>query len=79
MWDVLITIGNLAFIPALLPTIVNRRAFIPRITSGMSMVGIATVIVGLVGAGLVISPIVVGAIGILWALIFVYRGRSEIE
>ena len=74
MWDVLITLGNLAFIPALLPTIANRRAYVPRLTSGMSIAGILIVIVGLTGAGLVLSPIVVAAIGVMWGLIFIFRG-----
>ncbi|MBI2913050.1 MAG: hypothetical protein HYY03_03940 [Chloroflexi bacterium] len=77
MWDVLITFGNLAFIPALLPTILNRDAYVPRLTSGISLLGVAVVIVGLAGAGLVISPIVVAAIGMMWGLIFVFRGEPS--
>lgn len=41
--------------------------------------GVATVIVGLIGTGFVLSPIVVTVIGMMWALIFVYRGRTEVE
>ena len=76
MWDALITAGNLVFIPALLTTIVNKRTYIPRITSGISLLGVATVIIGLVGEGLVLSPIVVAAIGVLWGFIFLFRGQS---
>jgi hypothetical protein len=36
---------------------------------------VSTVIVGLVGAGLVFSPIVVAVIGLLWVYIFLYRGQ----
>lgn len=79
MWDVLITIGNLAIIPALLPTLVNRRSYIPRFTSGLSVLGISTVTAGLAGAGLVLSPIVVGGIACMWALIFVFRGQHQTE
>ncbi len=77
MWDVLITLGNLAFIPALVPTILNRNAYVPRLTSGISLIGIVVVVAGLVGAGLVLSPIVVAAIGMLWGLIFVFRGEPS--
>lgn len=79
MWDVLITIGNLVIIPALLPTILSRRAYVPRLTSGMSVLGIGTVVVGLAGAGLVLSPIVVGCIAVLWAFIFLRRGRAQAD
>jgi hypothetical protein len=75
VWDLLITIGNLAVIPALVPTLINRRAYVPRLTSGLSVLGISVVVTGLAGAGLVLSPIVVGVIGLMWALIFVFRGR----
>ncbi|HEU4758591.1 MAG TPA: hypothetical protein VFT91_01285 [Dehalococcoidia bacterium] len=75
MWDVLVTLGNLAFIPALMPVILNKEAYVPRLTSGMSLLGVAVVIVGLTGAGLVLSPIVVAVIGMMWVLVFLFRGR----
>lgn len=73
MWDALVTIGNLVFIPALMVTILDKRAYIPRKTSGMSLLGIVVVMIGLIGAGLVFSPIVVGGIGLLWLFIFLFR------
>jgi len=76
MWDALITVGNIAFIPALVPALLNRSAYIPRITSALSLLGVSVVVVGLLGAGLVLSPIVVAAIGMMWALIFLFRGRA---
>lgn len=79
VWDVLVTIGNLVIIPALLPTILNPRAYVPRLTSGMSVLGIGTVVVGLAGAGLALSPIVVGCIAVLWGFIFLRRGRAEVR
>lgn len=75
MWDVLITLGNLVFILALLPTVLHRGTYVPRLTSGLSLLGVAVVIVGLIGAGLVLSPIVVAVIGLLWGLIFILRGK----
>ena len=76
MWDAIITIGNIAFIPALLPTILSKRAYVPRLTSGVSMIGILVVVIGLMGAGLVLSPIVVGGVGVMWGFIFFFRGAS---
>jgi len=79
MWDALITAGNLVFIPGLLAIALNKRSYIPRLSSGISLIGVATVIVGLVGTGLVLSPIVVAAIGLLWVYIFLYRGEPAAD
>ncbi len=79
MWDAIITVGNIAFIPALLPTVLSRRARIPRLTSGISLIGILTVVIGLVGAGLVVSPIVVVGVGMMWGYIFLFRGATGVD
>ncbi len=76
MWDAIITAGNIAFIPALIPTIFSKQAYVPRITSGMCVIGVLIVVIGLMGAGLVLSPVVVGGVGVLWGFIFVFRGAS---
>jgi len=73
MWDILITAGNLIIIPALLTTAFDKRAYIPRLTSGVSVVGLTAVIVGLFGAGLVFSPIILTVIGLMWVYIFFFR------
>lgn len=73
MWDILITAGNLIIIPALLATALDRRAYIPRLSSGISLVGLVAVVIGMVGAGLVLSPIVVSIIGLFWVYIFLFR------
>jgi hypothetical protein len=75
MWDILITAGNLIIIPALLNTVLDKRTYIPRLTSGVSCVGLTAVTVGLVGEGLVFSPIVLALIGLLWVYIFLFRHR----
>ncbi len=77
MWDALITAGNLVFIPGLLTMALNKRSYIPRLSSGISLIGVSTVIAGLIGAGLVLSPIVVAVIGLLWVYIFVFRGQPD--
>jgi len=79
MWDAIITVGNIAFIPALLPTVFSKRSHVPRLTSGISVIGILIVVVGLVGAGLVLSPIVVGGVGTMWGFIFLFRGGHTLD
>jgi hypothetical protein len=78
MWDLLITIGNIIIIPALLTTAFDRRAYIPRLASGVSIIGLIAVIAGLIGTGLVLSPIVVGVISALWVYIFLFRHRPGV-
>ena len=78
MWDALITAGNVIIIPGLLSTVLNKQAYIPRFTSGVSVVGITAVIVGLIGAGLVFSPIILGVIGLMWVYIFLYRNQPAV-
>ena len=73
MWDVLVTAGNLIIIPALLTTALDQRAYIPRLTSGISLVGITAVVIGLVGVGLILSPILLGIVGAIWLFIFLFR------
>ncbi len=73
MWDVLLTIGNAAFIPALVPTVFDRRAYIPRQTSGLAVIGIIIVIIALTGQGLVFSPLIITVAGLMWAFIFLFR------
>jgi len=77
MWDVLLTVGNAVFIPALVPAVVDKRSHIPRKTSGLAVIGIAIVIVGLVGQGLVLSPLMAAVGGLMWAFIFVFRARAS--
>ncbi len=73
MWDILITAGNVIIVPALLGTALDKRAYIPRLTSGVSLVGLTAVIVGLFGAGLVFSPLILIVIELLWVYIFLFR------
>ena len=74
MWDLLVTLGTVSFIPGLLPTILSRRTYIPRVTSAVSVFGLLVIIVGLVGSGLIMAPIVTGASAAVWAFIFLFRG-----
>lgn len=79
MWDALITIGNLVIIPALIPTVLNKHTYIPRVTSGISLIGVSVVVVGLIGEGLVASPIVLALIGLMWVAIFILRSTQVVE
>lgn len=75
MSDALITIGNLIFIPALLVTIFDRKASIPRMTSGISIVALCFIIAGLLGGKLYLSAAVVIIINAMWGFIFLFRAE----
>ena len=74
MWDVVIAIGNLILLPSLLPTLLDTRSYVPRITSGFAVIGLSFVVVGLIGEGFVISPILTSTAVLLWGFIFLFRG-----
>ena len=75
MWDVTIAIGNLILLPSLLPTLLDSRSYVPRITSGFGVIGLSFVVTGLIGEGLVLSPVLTSVAVILWAFIFLFRGK----
>lgn len=75
MWDLLVTIGNLIVIPALLAMVLDKKLYVPRISSGVSLIGISLVIVGLIGGGFVFSPIVLAVIDAMWLFIFLFRSQ----
>ena len=79
MWDVLLTLGNAVFIPSLVPALLDSRAYIPRQTSGLAVIGVSIVLVALVGQGLVLSPAMVAVVGAMWVFIFLFRAQPYAE
>jgi fatty acid desaturase len=73
MWDLLVTIGNIIVIPALLMMVLDKKLYVPRLSSAMSLVGLALVIAGLIGGGFILSPIVLAVITAMWLFIFLFR------
>ncbi len=75
MWDLIIAIGNVILLPSLLPTLLDSRSYVPRITSGFAVVGLSFVVAGLIGEGFTISPVLTSVAIVLWAFIFLFRGK----
>ncbi|MCH7483524.1 MAG: hypothetical protein IIA90_00060 [Chloroflexi bacterium] len=75
MWDIVIAIGNLILLPSLLPTLLDSRSYIPRITSAFAVIGLSFIVAGLIGEGFVISPVLTSVAVVLWAFIFLFRGK----
>ena len=76
-WDALITLGTVVFIPGLMPTLLSKEAYVPRATSAVTLVGLTTIIIGLIGSGLVLSPIVSSLTLLMWVFILVFRGKRN--
>lgn len=76
MWDLLVTLGTAVFIPALVPTVLNRRTYIPRQTSVPSVLGLIAVVIGLFGSGLILSGVVSCVVTGIWIFILLFRGTE---
>lgn len=75
MWDYVIATGNVILLPSLLPTLLDSRSYVPRVTSAFAVIGLSFIVTGLIGEGLVISPILTSAAAVLWAFVFLFRGK----
>ena len=75
MWDIVIAIGNVILLPSLLPTLLDSRSYVPRITSGFAVVGLSFIVAGLTGEGFLISPVLTSVAIVLWAFVFLFRGK----
>ena len=74
-WDLLITAGNIAFLPGLALLLVDRQTYIPRLISLINIAALIAVVVGLVGAGFVTSPVIAAVAALGWVFIYLFRGR----
>lgn len=77
MWDALITLGNLVIIPSLVPTLIHKSSYVPRATSGATVLGLSVVFIGVLGAELYLSAVALAFIWTLWAAIFIFRGDPQ--
>lgn len=75
MWDIIIAAGNVILLPSLLPTLLDSRSYVPRITSALTVIGLSFIVAGLIGEGFVISPVFTSTIALLWAFVFLFRGK----
>lgn len=77
MWDYLAAAGTLILLPALIPTLLNSKAYVPRLTSGLTALGIAMIAVGLFFANLPLTALVDVGSTACWIGVFVFRGRRK--
>ncbi len=75
MWDIIIAVGNVILLPSLLPTLLDSRSYVPRVTSAPTVIGLSFIVAGLIGEGFVISPVFTSAAVVLWVFVFLFRGK----
>ena len=77
MWDLMILAGNLIVIPTLIPVMVSRSAYVPRLTSAPLVGGLELITAGLIGAGLYASAAGLALQSLCWLFVFVFKGRRQ--
>ena len=81
IWDIGISIFSCSMVLFTIPTILNRKSQVPRLTSSLPLALALSVYVPLfIGSGLVLTAITVGGQAVTWWLIVVFRPtRNETD
>jgi hypothetical protein len=76
MWDWVLLVSTLTLTPGILPVIFNRRAYLPRLSSGMFALGISGIAASLFAEGLYLgaSANTLSVLG--WMFVFIWRGSK---
>ncbi len=75
MWDYVLLVSTLALTPGILPVIFHKDAYVPRLSSGMFVVGIAGIALALFMSGLYLGAGANAMSTLEWAFVFTFRGR----
>ncbi len=74
-WDLIMALAQAELGAFILPTLLNKRAYMPRLTSGGLAVGLVAITVTLaVGFNAPMGAAIAGLSALGWALIFAFRG-----
>lgn len=77
-WDIVMALAQAELGLFILPTLLNKTAYVPRFSSGGIAVGLAVVTIALfVGFDAPTSAAVAGLSALGWALVFAFRGKRE--
>lgn len=76
MWDYLGLGATLMFAPSLLPILLNRSAYIPRLSSIPTTVGLVILFFVMANSGLVLTSGATGLSALAWFGIALMRGRK---
>ena len=78
MWDVALMAATMGLNIFILPTLLNSRAHVPRVTSGPFAVAIAVIALALLQLDNPLGAAANALGALLWATIFVLRGKNII-
>jgi len=76
-WDLVMALAQAELGIFILPTLLNPRAYMPRLTSGGMTAGLVVVTVALlVGFQAPLSAAIAAAAATGWTLVFIFRGKE---
>ena len=76
-WDLIMALAQGFLTVFLLPTVLRRASYVPRITSSATSVGLAVVSLALYNLGSPMGAAVAFIAAMLWAFIFFKRGTER--
>lgn len=76
-WDLVMALAQAELGAFILPTLLNSKAYMPRLTSGGMTAGLTVVTIALlVGFHAPLSAAIAAAACIGWSLVFIFRGKE---
>ena len=76
-WDAALMAATMGLNIFVLPTLLNSRAYVPRVTSGPFAVAIAVIALALLQLGNPLGATANALGSLLWAVIFALRGKEK--
>jgi hypothetical protein len=75
-WDLVMALAQGFLTVFLLPTVLRRTSFVPRLTSGTTALGLSVISLALYHLGSPMGALVAFTCALLWAFIFFKRGTE---
>ena len=76
-WDLVMALAQAELSVFILPTLLNSKAYMPRLTSGGMAVGLIVVTIALLaGFHAPLSAAIAAAAVVGWSLVFIFRGKE---
>ena len=78
-WDIVMAIAQVVLAAFILPILWNSNSYVPRLTSGIFSLGLGAVALSLLNLESPLGGAVAGVNMVLWAVVFIIRGKSRDE
>ncbi len=76
-WDIVMAIAQAVLAAFILPILWNSNSYVPRLTSGTFSLGLGAVALSLINLESPLGGAVAGVSMVLWAVVFVVRGKKR--